>query len=214
MNKILVFFSVILITISVDAAKKSLNIKKNVEPLVVWDGEEIGKRAKGWAAPKEEDGTSTVSVISIATNKGYKSKNALCWKVKGPEWKGFGWNWFSWWPPDAGTDISDYSSISFWIRFEFDKTSYEKYPQIGNITFNISCSSDGGKRSADVNIINYTKEDILDFEWHKIKIPLKDLLDNETSREFDMKTVWEFGMGLWTADDQDFTLFIDTVSFE
>jgi hypothetical protein len=191
---------------------KGPKAKPSVEPLVVWDGEDAGTRSTGWSSPKPEDNGAAVSTIGPVKGTGHLSDTGLVWKVKGKEWKGFGWNWFSWWPVDAGTDITMYSYFSFWIRFEIPANA--RPPALDSINLSLSCSSGSGAKTADVGMLLYTEEDLLDGKWHKVRIPLKELLDDDASREFDPRTAWEFDMGTWTQDDQEFTAILDSIGFE
>ena len=81
------------------AARKTASV-------VVWDGDEHGGSAKEWANCNLKGACqSSVKVVPAAGTKG---SNGLEWHTTGKDWKGFGWNWFGFWPEDAGTDITKY----------------------------------------------------------------------------------------------------------
>src|SRR6476646_3471060 len=59
---------------------------------------------------------SCESSVKVAPSTGMSGSNGLEWHTKGKDWKGFGWNWFGFYPEDAGTDVTKYQNLVFWIR--------------------------------------------------------------------------------------------------
>jgi hypothetical protein len=192
--------------------KKAKKPKKSkVAAVVVWDGEEIGANAKGWSAPTVEENKPSKSTVVPSDQAGKDSAMGLLWTAEGPEWKGFGWNWFGWWPADGGTDISGFTSLVFWIKIKSEMAF-----DLSALNVKIGCSGNGGKGTDTLAIQPYAPEgeDLLDGEWHQVKIPIADFLALPKSNEFDPKTAWEFDLGVWSAGPQKFSVCVDQIGFE
>ena len=83
--------------------------------LMVWDGDE-NKAGKSWMdCSKKAAGCK--SVVEPTPDAG-RIGAGLKFHVEGPDWAGFGWNWHGFYPETAGTDVTGYDSVSFWIRVE------------------------------------------------------------------------------------------------
>ncbi len=83
--------------------------------LVFWDGDEVGA-GSGWAdCAKKPDCKST---LSKAPGVGVDGTAALKFHGEGTDWIGAGWNWVNYDPNSAGTDISQYTVLTFQIRVE------------------------------------------------------------------------------------------------
>src|SRR5262249_35117412 len=130
---------------------------------VVYDGAQIGEGAKGWSsAPKGK--AQIVAQDKVVRTAG---KKALAFKADGKEYLGCGWNWFGWFPDDAGTDISDFKSLQFWAKLEG-----ESKPPVLNVTL---VANDKEKKSGDAcSLVKYAP-DLADGKWHHVTIPIADL---------------------------------------
>jgi hypothetical protein len=208
------FLTVLLTAVfSLSVAEASSRRPPLPEPqtFIVWDGENPDQKAVGWAGPEVGKGGTTWATLKPVKGAGIDNGTALVWTAKGPEWKGFGWNWFSWWPSNAGTDITPYKFLVFKIRF--DRISAADPLALDALNVTLSCSDGGGRRSVELPILAYLEEDPADGKWHEVVIPLKDILNDEASRAFNPKKTWELGMNMWTPENQDFTLVVDSIGF-
>jgi hypothetical protein len=177
--------------------------------LVIWDGDghTVGSGAKSWAdCDKKPDCKVT---MAAAKGSGKEGSTGLKLSTNGPGWKGGGWNWFGWWPETSGTDLTPYQNLSFWMRLEA-KTP-DALPEPGAVTVRLVCSK-GKKSSFSVPMDRFGK-DLPDGQWHKITIPISELLKGE-GKDFDPGTAWEFGVGVWTAEPRTFDIDVDEIAVE
>jgi hypothetical protein len=172
---------------------------------VVWDGDEVGTGAKGWAdCDKKPDCKGT-----IAPEAGVGRNNSIGLKFvgSGPGWIGGGWNLFGWYPPDAGYDVSGYTHVTMWVRIE--TKSPEVAPDLGVF---LKCSSNPDKgQSETVYMSKVSKDNLLDGQWHEIVMPM---VEFKTKAEFDPKTVSEVSVTQWSQAPKEFTAYIDDIAFE
>jgi hypothetical protein len=175
---------------------------------MVWDGEDADTRARGWAACEEKE--SCLAQLTVKSGAGRNGSMGLELAAKGKKWIGFGWNWFGWWPDNAGTDISTYKSLRFWLKVSAEPGKQK--PPRETLRVSLRGSSKGGKdATASVAVGDYAPA-LLDGEWHEIVMPLEPLFrgDGET---FDNEKAWELDFGAWTTDECEYTLAIDEVAF-
>lgn len=165
--------------------------------LIVWDGEGIAG-GKAWAKPD----TVTFKIQSAEVHEG---KNALEFHAEGKDWVGGGWNWHGWWPADAGTDLTGYKNLVFWVKFGGEKKPEKAWPKV-HLT-----SSNGGKATGDADLLKYCPA-FWDGKWHEVVIPLADLCGEKT--EFDAKKAWEFDFGVACQEDVKFNVYIDDIAFD
>ena len=175
---------------------------------LVWDGDQHGGKAKEWANCNLKD--ACTSTVKTAPQEGVNGSVGLAWHVEGKDWKGFGWNWHGWWPENAGTDISEYKNLSFWIRLRLDDPK-AKAPTLGDMKVGLACST-GEKESAQVPLAGYV-DSLSDEKWHEIVVPIGDLMKAE-GKSFDLTKAWEFRLGEYSMDDRNFTIFIDNIGFD
>jgi len=185
-------------TILLLAACFLLPVFANTPLLTVWNGEEAA-RGGGWAVPRNE-----ANSIKTQTATAYSGDTALEFQFEGNAWLGGGWNWFSWWPEDAGTDTTAFTHLVFRIQ---------QHGDVQNLTVSLASSSNKNA-SEPVRLADYFKNVVLDArEWHQAVIPLADFKSQE-DKPFDPKTVWEITFGTWAQHSRTFTLFIDDIGFE
>lgn len=175
--------------------------------LMVWDGDE-NKKGQAWAdcSKKAAGCKSSVSPEDRAGRRG----KGLVFRVKGPDWAGFGWNWHGFYPENAGTDVTDYESLSFWIRVEAkDKT---RAPDPANFKVLLSGSGNNKKESNEVTIADYV-EDLFDGNWHEVIIPLSEF-KKDKGAAFDPKSAWEFRISTYSSSPRDFAVYVDEIGFD
>jgi hypothetical protein len=177
------------------------------DKLMVWDGDENSK-GKSWAdCSKKAAGCK--SVVAPVEDAGRIGKG-LKFEVKGPDWAGFGWNWHGFYPENAGTDITGFDSLSFWIRVEAKDKA--KAPDPANFKVVLSGSGNDKKESNEVVISDYV-EDLFDGEWHEVIIPLSEFKKDKGSA-FDPRSAWEFRISTYASSPRDFTVFVDEIGFD
>jgi hypothetical protein len=192
-----------------DATGVGPNALPSGSRLIVWDGDGHGiAGGKSWA----DCGAKPDCVAKVLPTKraGHNGTHGLVYRAKGPEWSGFGWNWFGWYPEDSGTDIRAYDRIRFWIKVE--AKSPELAPEPGGLVFALGCSK-GKKTSANAVVSKYT-DNLLDGQWHDVIIPLADLYIGKDGANFDPGSAWEFRLSSWNPTLRDFTITLDDVAFE
>lgn len=189
---------------SKDEASK-VDVSKNVE--LVWDGDEKGGNAKEWANCNLKSGCK--STVRAAVAEGVNKTVGLEWHAEGKDWKGFGWNWHGFWPENAGTDVSEYKNLTFWIRLRLDDP--KQAPETKDITVALAGSTNKGE-TAQVSLIGYV-DSLADQAWHEIVIPLSDLTKGK-GEKFDLTRTWEFRLGEYGVKERNFTVFVDNIGFD
>jgi hypothetical protein len=195
--------------------------------LVIWDGARIRPRnvgtgrygriefwdgGKSWAScdskPKCQATLVAKSGVGVDGINDDAAKG-LEFHATGSGWAGWGWNWFAWWPPTAGTDLRPYLSLTFQIRVESKSREAALDPR--TVVVRLACSS-GNKTTAPAMIQKYD-ERFDDGKWHKITIPMAHLARSE-GRVFDWERVWEFQLSTWSATPRDFNIYVDRIAAE
>ena len=165
--------------------------------LIVWNGEDAAKGG-GWAAPQKD--TNSFKAQTATAKSG---DTALELRLEGGAWMGGGWNWFGWWPEDAGTDTTDHTHLVFWIK---------QTGNVENLTVALTCSSTKNATET-VQVATYMKAaDPKNEGWREVAIPLADF-KAAADKPFDRKTVWGIDFGSWSQDERAFSLFIDDIGF-
>ncbi len=175
--------------------------------LVIWDGDKVGA-GQSWASCNKKG--ECQSVLAKSTGVGVNKSSALKWHGQGPDWMGAGWNWFGWYPQGSGTDVSAYASLTFQVRFE--AKSPDLAPEGESLGFGLTCSGGDKCTTARVPLRKYVA-DYDDGQWHKVVIPIDDLLAGEGAG-FDKKKAWEFDFSEWSGTPRDFTVYVDDIAFE
>jgi len=177
------------------------------KPLLVWDGEGTSSPAKGWSSCQE--GTPCSTKLEAKPGAGHGGSVGLEFSAKGPEWMGFGWNWFGWYPATAGTDISPYKSLALWIKVDGAPGSR---PEPETIKVTLSSSSRGGKDDTESVPINDYAPGFVDGQWHRVVLPLEPMLRGK-GEAFDTSKVWALMIGAWNQGDREYTIQVDEIEF-
>jgi hypothetical protein len=174
---------------------------------VIWDGDEV-TRGKGWAScDKAAEGCK--SALTPTPGEGSGGTSGLKLHAEGPGWQGGGWNWFGWWPENAGTDLSVYDELAFSVKVT--GPAKDKTPNASGISLSFGCSLDK-KTSADASLGKYAAN-ANDGSWHDVKIPLKDFFSGKGA-ECDARTAWELRVGSWSGTPVNFDLVLDNIKVE
>jgi hypothetical protein len=191
-----------------DPSENAENVEVADEVELVWDGDQHGGGAKEWANCNLKG--ACASRLRALPGEGVNGSVGLEWHAEGKDWKGFGWNWYGFWPENAGTDISEFSNLSFWIRLQVDDP--KAGPELKDITVGLAGSTKGKEETATVPLIGYV-DDLADGEWHEIVIPLSDLYKGK-GKNFDRSKAWEFRMGEYAMSERSFTVLLDNIGFD
>ena len=181
--------------------------RENVSLKVVWDGDaEVGK-GKGWADCDRKP--QCKSNLAPQAGAGVKASVGLRLRGEGVGWIGGGWNFFGWWPADAGIDISAHKSFKFAIRIDSKDGSSAPDPRA--LTVRLKCSSKKeGCESESMNVAKQIKGNLYDGAWHVAIFPLADTIKKTG---FDSKKVWELDLDTWSKTNKDFSVYIDDIAF-
>jgi hypothetical protein len=172
---------------------------------VIWDGDAV-TRGQGWANC-DQQAQGCKSTLAPAPGEGSAGTSGLKLHGEGPGWQGGGWNWFGWWPENAGTDLSGYDELIFSVRVTgADKA---KLPTVGGISLALGCSLQK-KSSADAPLAKYAA-DAADGQWHEVKIPLRDFFSGPGAA-CDPRTAWELRVSSWSGTPVDFDLVLDNIT--
>ena len=174
--------------------------------LVIWNGDDTGGGAQGWASCDKTAECKTK--LGPDSGSGVNGSTALKFHGEGPGWLGMGWNLFGWYPETAGIDISPYSHLTFQIRV--DAKSPDAAPEY--LGLSLGTSNKNGKDSADMAIEKYAKA-FADGKWHKIEIPIS-ALTKGAGAQFDLTSFWEFRLHTWTGTPKNFNIYIDDITVE
>jgi hypothetical protein len=175
--------------------------------VLVWDGEGTGSQAKGWASCQDKAPCS--ATLEAKAGVGKDGSHGLEFKAKGPEWMGFGWNWFGWYPPTAGTDISKHKSLSLWIKISGEPG---KKPEPHTVKVTLNGSSKGGKDETEAVALNEYEPSVADGEWHKVVVPLDPMLRGK-GEGFDTFKTWSITIGAWNQGEREYVIFVDEIEF-
>jgi hypothetical protein len=188
-------------------AGTSSKVAVGKEVLLVWDGDEHGGNAKEWTNCNLK--AACKSTLKVAAAEGTNQSVGLEWHAEGKDWKGFGWNWFGFYPENAGADVSARKNLSFWVRLRLDDP--RKAPDPKDITVGLAASS-GKQESATVPLGVYA-DGLMDQRWHEVVIPLSELTKGK-GKDFNLTKVWEFRLGEYAMSERNFTLFVDNIGFD
>jgi hypothetical protein len=175
---------------------------------LIWDGDEKGGNAKEWGSCNLKQ--SCKSAVRAAPGEGVNKSVGLEWHVEGKDWKGFGWNWFGFWPETAGTDISEFKNLSFWIRLKLDDP--KQSPELKDLSVALAGSTKGKGETGQVALVGYI-DSLADGKWHEVVVPIGDLTKGK-GKDFDLTKAWEFRLGEYSMAERNFTVFVDNVGFD
>jgi hypothetical protein len=172
---------------------------------VIWDGDEV-TRGKGWAScDKAAEGCK--SVFGPTPGEGAGGTSGLKLHGEGPGWQGGGWNWFGWWPENAGTDLTVFDELAFSVKVT--GAAKDKLPTAGGINLAFGCSLD--KKASENAALGKYAANALDGAWHEVKIPLKDFFSGKGA-ECDAHTAWEIRVSSWSGTPVNFDLVMDNIT--
>jgi photosystem II stability/assembly factor-like uncharacterized protein len=180
-----------------------LDLAKKLESLVprklvIWNGEDA-TGGKAWA------GTAPTTTLKIQGAEVHGGKSAMEFHAEGKTWVGFNWNWHGWWPKDAGTDLTDFTTWTFWAKFRGTK------PANTQISVRLMSSGEKPNASANADLLKYCP-DLFDGQWHEIVVPLDAI--RAGAPDFNLKKAWEFQVLVSSPGDINFTLYVDDVTFD
>jgi hypothetical protein len=191
-----------------EPSKDDAKVDVSDEVTLVWDGDEHGGNAKEWANCNIKDACK--SALKVTPAVGVNGSVGLEWHVEGKDWKGFGWNWHGFYPDNAGTDISGFKNLRFWIRLKLDDP--KKAPELKDLTVALASSNKAKEESAQVSLIGYL-ESLTDQEWHEVVIPLGEFTKGK-GKGFDLTKAWEFRIGEYAMGERNFTVYVDNIGFD
>jgi hypothetical protein len=174
--------------------------------LVIWDGDKVGG-GQGWADCTKKPGCK--SALTKTPGVGVDGSTALKFHGEGTDWIGAGWNWANYDPASGGTDISQYTTLTFQIRVESGAGGPAMDPS--SLSVLLGCVKDK-KDSADLSVQQYVK-DFADGNWHKVVIPIGELTKGKGGA-FDLKAAWQFVFTTWSAAPRTFTIYVDQIAAE
>jgi hypothetical protein len=183
-------------------------VEVNNQVSFVWDGDKHGGNAKEWANCNLKGACK--STVKVNPGAGVNGSVGLEWHVEGKDWKGFGWNWYGWWPEDGGTDISGYKNLSFWMRVV--SKDPKAAPEPKDLKVSLASSNKAKVESEGVALVSYV-DNLADSQWHEIVVPLSDLLKGK-GKDFDLTKTWEFRLGEYSMAEHNFTVFVDNIGFD
>lgn len=172
---------------------------------MLWNGDRKSDGGKGWA--NCDSPPQCKAEISLVEGKGYSGSNGLHFHGAGPGYQGAGWNWFGWWPENAGKDLTPYNMLQFEVRVVVSEPNPP--PEDLGLMINIASSTEK-KKSTVVKLAEYLDGNIADGKWHRVNIPLDDFYDG--AQPFDRQKVWEFAVGSWMATPRKVDVFIDDIA--
>jgi hypothetical protein len=167
--------------------------------MIVWDGDGVTGGA-GWATPD----TNPFTVQTTVAHQGA----ALFWNVipQSSPWSEWGWNWKAWQTP--GTDVSKATAFTFFLRLAGNRPPDDIVVTLRssiNQKYAHQPPKDGGLRGVSLRLY---EPSFADGTWHRITIPMGDILSDDVAADF--AQVYEVFMG---AGGSDYQLYLDDIGF-
>lgn len=177
--------------------------------LWVWTGEPGHDGGSGWDSCQDEASARCNTELRAVPGAGRERSVGLHFSAQGPEWMGFGWNWFSWWPKEAGTDISRRNSLALAIQLVGEPG---QRPEPHTVKLALGGSAlDGHDATEAISIADF-EPDFADGRWHDVTLPLGAMLRGKGER-FDTQRAWSFTIGAWNQGERKYEIFVDDVRF-
>ncbi len=177
--------------------------------LIVWNGERPHDTGSGWASCEDERPGACEARLEAKAGAGTDGGVALHFAARGSEWLGFGWNWFGWWPADAGTDIANRKSLAFAIKVV---GAPGKGPEPFTLRAALGGSARDGQDSTEsIPIVDYAAG-FADGRWHEVVLPMSAMLRGK-GEQFDTYRAWSFTVGAWNQGERTYEVFVDDVRF-
>lgn len=164
--------------------------------LIVWDGDKFSG-GFGWVSPPKP-----LNSFQAQTEEAHSGKVAMEFHGEGGGYIGGGWNWHGYYPANAGTDVTAFRNLCFWM-----KVDGEAKPDTLNVS--LVASSDTTATKA-VEVSGYGDK-LLDGNWHEVVIPLQDML--EQGANFNFSKVWMMNVNTWSPTPRNFSIYIDDLGF-
>ena len=191
---------------------------KSSAATVVWDGDTVGFRARGWASCNTKP--DCVTSVGVRKGVGADGGSAILFHGDGAGWLGFGWNWVGYGtrtatfsslrgrpaPFELGTDIANYDNVQFRLRLVAASDT-----DVGSLSVGIG-SAAARKHSRMVPLQHYASQPLNDGQWHALSIPLANLRDG-AALAFDPHSAWEFDFSSNAATARSFDLYVDDIAF-
>lgn len=188
---------------------RGLSNEREPAELILWNGEASHDSGAGWAScQNEREGTCKARLEELA-GAGRDGGAVLHFSARGSEWLGFGWNWFGWWPEDAGTDISGRHTFAFAIKV-VGRPGLAPEPFTLNVALGGS-ARDGQDATEAIPILDHA-QGFSDGQWHEVNVPLSAMLRGKGAR-FDTYRAWSFTIGAWNQGQREYEIFVDDVRF-
>ena len=166
-----------------------------VRDLLVWNGDEEAKGG-GWLWPEQAPMTKPAP----ATTAARVGKMGLAMHVEGVPNAGFGWNWFGWFPKDAGSDLSAMTTLLVTLRVDGASKP---------TSLRVQLKSNDGQGSAEVDLLPLYPT-ICDGRWHEVAVPLATL---RASGQLNPAKAWELDVALSAATPLLCDLSLDEIGF-
>jgi photosystem II stability/assembly factor-like uncharacterized protein len=186
----------------IDSTVLSLKVSSPDDRMIVWDGDTFAS-GLSWVDPAGS--FSYIRPQSEVCHNGLVGLEVWC-DVAGGQMSG-GWNWYGWYPDNAGSNARAYRNLSFWVRAEGE----------GKRDFDVSLTSSAPKAATgSVSASAYVMPagaDMLDGQWHEVVIPVADLLPG-SDPAFSASRIWEMDLKTWAPGPGKFSLFIDEIGFD
>jgi hypothetical protein len=170
------------------------------QSIVVWNGETVST-GSGWSNPSNTCNVKSQEIES------HSAKSSVEFRFKGDGktgWLGCGWDWVAFQVGEFGTDITAMKNFSFWLKVK--GTSAE-------MSFNLLCNGapalDQPQHHTEKVLVSKYCADWKNGEWHKIIVPLKDLVQPEG---FDARHVAE--MQFFNTGAGDGSFYVDDLAFD
>ncbi len=171
--------------------------------IVVWDGEQANK-GSGWVT------SNGICTVKTQTDVAHSGKSAVKFTFKSScvqsesDWIGAGWNWVNWQVGPYGTNTTSMKFFSFWLKVE---------GVAAEMRFNLLCN---GAPALDMPEHHTEKVKVSEYcpnwkdgQWHKIVVPLKDLIQPAGFDPVHMAEMQFFNTG-----NGDGSFFLDDLAFE
>ena len=144
---------------------------------IVWNGEGVGCEREVLDRVQEGDATCKTT-LGMVPSVGHDGSTGLRFHAEGSDFQGGGWNWFGWWPENAGSDVSGFKNLSFWFKAELKSPA--EGPDPASLAVLLGCSA--GKAESESALLVQVRREIAGRRLARNRDPARRFAERQRGR--------------------------------